>query len=191
MKTQLINKGIVGILTLLLGALMSSYISSHSSSSALVQTHAAEPSPYVRSVFDKMAIVAEVIDGDTLRLNTGEKVRLIGMDTPEIHHPKKPVQCFGEEAKNITKNLVEGKSVRLEKDVSNKDKYGRLLRFVYVENSAKTNLASGEIFLNEYLLKEGYARILTVPPDVSMVELFRTLQNQAMHNKKGLWKACK
>lgn len=136
-------------------------------------------SPFVR--------VTEVIDGDTFKIDSGEKVRLVGVDTPELHHPKKPVQCFGKEAMAKTKKLIEGKTVRLEKDVSETDMYGRLLRLVYLSNDSNQPV----LFLNNYLVEEGFARIATFPPDVKFAELFRQSQQEAMKNNKGLWKDCK
>src|SRR4030042_6833798 len=76
--------------------------------------------------------VKRVIDGDTLLLTNGERVRLIGVDTPETKHPKKPVERFGKEAYLFTKEMVEGKEVRLEFDQQRKDRYGRLLAYVYL-----------------------------------------------------------
>jgi micrococcal nuclease len=137
------------------------------------------------------AKVIEVIDGDTFKIATGEKVRLVGIDTPELHHPKKPVQCYGKEAMEMTKKLIQGKTVRLEKDISETDTYGRLLRYVYLsEPVLRFFKKNSEIFLNAYLVQEGYARLETFPPDVSNAKLFSTLQHEAIVNRKGLWKLC-
>ena len=87
-----------------------------------------------------------VIDGDTIVLESGEKVRLIGVDTPELHHPKKPVQYYAKEAKEFTKSLVEGKDVRLKYDWQRKDKYGRTLAYVYLKDRT---------FLNIEIIKQG------------------------------------
>ncbi|MCX6090319.1 MAG: thermonuclease family protein [Candidatus Atribacteria bacterium] len=75
-------------------------------------------------------VVVRVVDGDTVELNTGEKVRYIGMDTPELHHPKKPVQFLAQEAYQANKKMVEKKRVKLEFDVQQKDQYGRLLAYI-------------------------------------------------------------
>lgn len=128
----------------------------------------------------QLAKVKRVIDGDTIELETGQKVRYIGMNTPEIHNPKTPIRCFGIEAKNKNQELVEGKTVKLEKDISETDRYGRLLRYVYVDN----------IFVNDYLVKEGYAIIDTFPPDVKYVDFFLKSQQKAREQNKGLWKTC-
>lgn len=123
------------------------------------------------------AKVARVVDGDTIRLETGEVVRYAGIDTPETVHPSKPVQCYGKEASDKNRELVEGKEVKLEKDVSETDKYGRLLRYIWLE----------DILVNEYLVIEGYAHSSTYPPDVKYQDRFIQAERQARDEKKGLW----
>lgn len=125
-------------------------------------------------------LVAKVVDGDTISLSSGEVIRYIGIDTPETKHPSLPVQCFGTEASTKNKELVEGKAVRLEKDISETDRYGRLLRYVW----------AGDIFVNEYLVRQGYAQISTYPPDVKYQDLFLQAQKEARDNKRGLWASC-
>lgn len=126
--------------------------------------------------------VVSVTDGDTFEINyngTKEKVRLIGVDTPESVHPNsKKNNEYGKQASNYTKSLLEGKIVKLEFDVSPRDKYGRLLAYVYLKN--------GEM-LNEKLLKEGYAQVATYPPNVKYVEKFKAIQKEARENEVGFW----
>lgn len=124
--------------------------------------------------------VTKVIDGDTIKLENGEAVRYIGIDTPETVHPSKPVQCFGKEASDKNKELVEGKLVKLEKDITDRDKYGRLLQYVWV----------GDLFVNDYLLREGYAYVYTYPPDIKYFEQFVQAQKEARENNRGLWAGC-
>lgn len=131
--------------------------------------------------------VVRVIDGDTIELENKQKVRYIGIDSPELHDPRKPVQCFAREALEKNKGLVEGKDIRLEKDVSETDRYGRLLRYVYLPGDASP---SGE-FINGVLVREGYAHAVTFPPDVKFTDLFRVLENEARRENRGLWKDCK
>ncbi len=133
------------------------------------------------------AVISKVVDGDTVKLESGETVRYIGIDTPETKHPNKPVQCFGKEASNKNTELVEGKEVLLEKDISDTDRYGRLLRYVYLPNPEATDEA---IFVNEYLIEQGYAQLLTYPPDVKYDKLLRDAEIQARKEQKGLWSAC-
>ncbi len=133
------------------------------------------------------ATVSRVIDGDTIELETGEKVRYIGVDTPETKHPSKPVQCFGREAAQKNKELVEGKEILLEKDVSETDRYGRLLRYIYLPNPEATDEA---IFVNELLIEQGYGQVITYPPDVKYHPLLLQAQQQAQTEEKGLWGSC-
>ena len=121
--------------------------------------------------------IARVVDGDTVVTITGERIRYIGIDTPETVHPYKAVEFYGKEASNKNKSLVEGKTVELEKDVSNKDKYGRTLAYIWLGNE----------MINAKLVAEGYAYAYTYPPDVKHSEYFVALQRLAQQNKLGLW----
>lgn len=122
-------------------------------------------------------LVTRVIDGDTIETERGDKVRYIGIDTPETVDPRRPVQFFGKEAAEKNRQLVEGKMVGLEKDISETDKYGRLLRYVWI----------GEIMVNLVLVKEGYARVSTYPPDVKYQALFIEAEKEAREKGLGLW----
>lgn len=124
--------------------------------------------------------VVRVVDGDTIEIEDGQTVRYIGIDTPETVHPQKAVECFGREASNKNKELVEGKFVQMEKDVSEVDKYGRLLRYIYVD----------DIFINELLVKEGFAHASSYPPDVKYQDLINNAQSEAQSQNKGLWAGC-
>jgi len=126
--------------------------------------------------FDGIEIkCTRVIDGDTIEIEdetgTKYKVRYIGIDTPETSEDYEDI------ATEKNKELVEGKIIRLEKDVSETDKYGRILAYVYV----------GDIFVNAYLVQEGYAQVSTYPPDVKYADYFLELQQEARDNGKGLW----
>ena len=128
------------------------------------------------------AQVVRVIDGDTIEVNFAGKpykVRYIGIDTPETVHPTKGEEPYGKEACAKNKELVEGKIVRLEKDVSETDKYGRLLRYVWV----------GDLLINAELVRLGYAQVATYPPDVKYQDLFLQLQREAREAGRGLWAA--
>ncbi|OGM10730.1 hypothetical protein A2Z22_00045 [Candidatus Woesebacteria bacterium RBG_16_34_12] len=122
-----------------------------------------------------------VVDGDTIVVEIDgkhEKVRLIGVDTPETVHPSKPVEYFGKEASKFTKSMVEGKRVRLEYDWQRRDKYGRLLAYVYIEDGT---------FLNAEIIKQGYGFAYTRFP-FKYLEEFRQYERDARNNSKGLWK---
>jgi len=122
--------------------------------------------------------VIRVIDGDTLLLLNGEKVRLIGVDTPETKHPQQPVQYFGIEAYKFTKQMAEGKVVKLEYDWQRRDRYRRLLAYVYLMDGT---------FLNAEIIKQGYGFAYTRYPFKYMGE-FRLYQREAREKKRGLWK---
>lgn len=129
---------------------------------------------------EKTFLVTRIIDGDTIEIEGGQKVRYIGIDTPETVDPRKPVQCFGKEASAKNKELVEGKKVRLEKDITDTDKYGRLLRYVYI----------GDIFVNLELVKQGYASSYSYPPDIKFQNVFLQAQQEAQAKNLGFWSAC-
>jgi micrococcal nuclease len=126
------------------------------------------------------ALVVRVVDGDTIDvLIGGEQLRLryIGVDTPETVDPRRPVGCFGKEASARNSELVEGKTVGLEKDVSETDRFGRLLRYVWLEGR----------MVNARLVEEGYAFAATYPPDLRYTQLLNDLETQAHFAKRGLW----
>lgn len=135
------------------------------------------------------AAVVEVIDGDTIhvRLPDGreEKVRFIGVNSPESLGKVEP---YGKEAAAYTKKRLGGRTVYLELDVGERDKYGRLLAYVWLErpqDSSESEVRSK--MFNAELLLNGYAQVMTVPPNVKYAELFSTLQKEAREERKGLW----
>lgn len=140
--------------------------------------------------------VVRIIDGDTFvaRLNgKDESVRLIGIDTPELNER----QPYAEEAKEKSAELLMGGWVRLELDVRERDKYGRILAYVYVPMDSTLRLHSGqagspqggdgELFVNLELVRQGYAQVLTIPPDVAHADDFREAQKLAQEENLGLW----
>jgi micrococcal nuclease len=137
-------------------------------------------------------LVTRAVDGDTLVLENGQRVRLIGIDTPELHDSDKlyrdssrtgqdieTIKALGRRAWEFTKNLVEGKRVRLEFDVEKYDRYGRLLAYVYLKDGT---------FLNAKIAEEGYASLMTIAPNVKYADLFLKLSQDARNNRSGLWK---
>ncbi len=122
--------------------------------------------------------VKRVIDGDTLLLFNGERVRLIGVDTPETKHPQKPVEYFGKEAYLFTKQMVDGKEARFEFDRQKRDRYGRLLAYVYLLDGT---------FLNAEIIKQGYGFAYTRFPFKHMEE-FRRYEREARESRRGLWR---
>jgi len=125
--------------------------------------------------------VVRIVDGDTIVVSyngTDEKVRLIGVDTPEsVHADKRKNTEEGVKISHYTKSKLTGKMVSLELDVQQRDKYGRILAYVYLD---------GEMY-NKHLLEIGFAKVATYPPNVKYVEEFEALQKEARKNKVGLW----
>lgn len=129
----------------------------------------------------KLYTVKKVVDGDTIVVDfngTDEKVRLIGVDTPEsVHKDKSKNVKEGKIASNYTKAKLENKQVELEFDIQQKDKYGRLLAYVYIDGN----------MVNKMLLEDGMAKLATYPPNVKYVEEFKKIQAQARQKNVGFW----
>ncbi|MBI1834045.1 MAG: thermonuclease family protein [Candidatus Andersenbacteria bacterium] len=143
-----------------------------------VSTPTPTPAPTkVAGAQDEFAVVERVVDGDTVVLVGGRRVRYIGIDTPESVQVGTPVECLGKEASEKNKTLVEGKRVRLEKDVSETDRLGRLLRYIYVD----------DVFINDVLVREGFARASKYPPDVAYQVQLDTAEEFARQMKWGIW----
>jgi micrococcal nuclease len=129
------------------------------------------------------AYVTRVIDGDTIEVSIAghdDEVRYIGIDTPETVKPGTPIQCFGPQASAFNHRLVEGRGVRLVFDNERRDVYDRLLAYVFV----------GQRFVNARLVRLGYARTLTIPPNDTHAGLFHRLARAAGLAGRGLWAAC-
>lgn len=134
-------------------------------------------------VKDQKYKVIKVIDGDTLEISIDNKIytmRMLGIDTPETVDPRKPVQCYGKEASDNTRKLLQGKFIRIEIDQSQRyfDKYNRILAYVYDENHN---------FINEMLIKYGYAREYTYDRKYKYQSLFRDIEREARVGKIGMW----
>ena len=119
------------------------------------------------------ARVIRVIDGDTVELADGRRVRYIGIDTPEL----RPPEPLAREATEYNRRLVEGRMVRLERDVSDTDRYGRLLRYVWVDG----------ILVNAELVREGYAEAREYPPDTRYAPCLEALEEEARRFGRGIW----
>jgi micrococcal nuclease len=125
--------------------------------------------------------VVRVVDGDTIHVKIGariEKVRYIGVNTPELHHPTRGEEPGGRAALELNRQLTAGKRARLELDVQQRDRYGRLLAYIWV----------GDVMVNAELVRRGYAQVMTVPPNVRYQELFLKLQRDARQAGRGLWR---
>jgi micrococcal nuclease len=148
--------------------------------------------PFGKSYNYADILVVRAVDGDTLQLESGERVRLIGIDTPEMHESDKlyrdsqrtkqdikTIKELGRRAYAFTRDLVEGKRVSLEFDVEKHDKYGRILAYVYLKDGA---------FVNAEIVKQGYASLMSIPPNVKYADDFLKLYREARENNRGLWK---
>lgn len=127
--------------------------------------------------------VVEVVDGDTIEVEIGgevEDVRYIGIDTPESVTPGQPVECFGVDASRENRRLVGGETVRLVFDAERRDRYGRLLAYVYL----------GERLVNAELIRGGFATTLTIAPNDSLAPRLRRLEQEAGNAGRGLWGSC-
>jgi micrococcal nuclease len=137
-------------------------------------------------------LVTRVVDGDTLLLESGERVRLIGIDTPEIHESDKlyrdsrrtgmdikTIREMGRRSYEFVRGLAEGNRVRLEFDAERQDRYKRLLAYVYLKDGT---------FLNGEIIRQGYASLMTFPPNVKYVDMFLKFYQEARENKRGLWR---
>jgi micrococcal nuclease len=125
--------------------------------------------------------VVRIVDGDTIHVRLGdrvEKVRYIGVNTPEVHHPRKREEPGGRAAAAVNRELVGGRHVRLELDVQSRDRYGRLLAYVWVDQT----------MVNAELVRRGFAQVMTVPPNVRHQSLFLKLQREAREAGRGLWR---
>ncbi len=120
---------------------------------------------------DDSAFVTHIVDGDTFDIATGERVRMIGIDTPERG------KYFYKESSDYLAELIDGKEVILVKDVSEVDRYGRILRHVYYDDG----------WINKQMIEDGFAKFVTFPPDVMHVDVFSEAQESAREQKRGLW----
>lgn len=144
---------------------------------------AAEPQQPLDPRRGPNALVSRVVDGDTIDVvlrGRSERVRLIGIDTPESVDPRQPVQCFALEASAFAARHLEGRTVELEFDVERRDRYGRLLAYVWL----------GDELFNLTLVRRGYAQVYTFPPNVRYVERLLAAQRNARAESAGLWGAC-
>jgi len=178
---RLIKKQTIYVLALIFVILQLFFNRNQLPKISLIPTNTPTPTVTVVPSEKQLVKVLYVIDGDTIVIEGNKKVRYIGINTLELKDPRKPVGCFAQEAADENKKLVEGKEVFIQKDVSEVDKYKRLLRYVWV----------GDTFVNDYLVRQGFAQVSTFPPDVKYYQQFLEAQTEAKENNRGLWSSCK
>lgn len=151
-----------------------------------------ETVPMQSSSFVK-ATVTRVVDGDTMDVRyedgSNQRIRFIGVNTPETKHPTKGVEFYGQEASEYTKNSLSNKEVYLQKDVSDTDQYGRGLRYIWLEvpsDESNEQEIRSKMF-NAILVLNGYANVMTYPPDVKYADYFKAFQAEAKASNTGLW----
>lgn len=163
---------------------LKSYVDKYNNSTPKSQPVATPTQTQVKGVSEGFYPVVHVVDGDTLDVEIDgkkERIRLIGIDTPEVVDPRKPVQCFGREASNKAKEILTDRLVKLEGDPtqSDRDKYGRLLRYIYLEDGT---------FFNKFMIVEGFAHEYTYHSNpYKYQEEFIQAERQAREQNKGLW----
>lgn len=181
--TYLTKKRLRKIFFTILFALIIAFLEQHGYID--LKTAAKESAETVQNLTPGMYQIAKFDDGDTIQVvmdGHNETVRFIGVDTPETHDPRKPVQCYGKEASNFTEQLIGQNKVRLEADPlnSNRDRYDRLLRYVYLPDGT---------LLNQKLVESGYG-FVTYGFPFEKKSLFAELEKQAASEGRGLWGAC-
>lgn len=139
----------------------------------------------------QQAAVRRVIDGDTIEVAGGRRIRYIGINAPEVRRRvngvwEKDPEPFGEAATAANRRLVGGRTVRLEYDMELYDRFGRTLAYVYAA-AGRGEAAKTEIFVNEALVREGFAQPMTIPPNVKYAERFRAAAEEARRSGRGLW----
>lgn len=149
-------------------------------------TSDASPTTYVPAAVEANATVEYVVDGDTIDAiidGREERVRLIGIDTPETKRQDTPIECYGPEATAFTESLLPvGTPIRIERDTVNRDDFGRLLGYVY--------RAEDGVFVNYETIRQGFATPLSIEPNTTYVDLFVDAARSAEADDVGLWSAC-
>ena len=144
------------------------------------------------AIGDGLAVVTHVVDGDTIDVEIGgrtERVRLIGIDTPETKKPNTPIECWGPEASAFTASLLpEGTEVRIERDIVGRDDYGRLLGYVHLVEAA--GIDGMGTFVNMQIIEQGFARPLTIEPNSTFARDFAAAAGRAERADLGMWGAC-
>lgn len=179
-----LNKRLKQIIVVIIFVLLSLFGSSQFLNNGSYESQSGYTQDFVNELKSNALTVSRVIDGDTIEvLENGEpiKFRLIGIDTPETVHPEKPVECFGEEAKAEMQRLLEGEEIYFNYDnaIGQSDRYGRTLVYVW--------RVSDDLFINQYMLSEGFANFYENTPPIHFDTDFRESENQARAEGRGLW----
>jgi len=181
---KLTKRKIIYIFVIVLAVLQLFFNRNQPPKISLIPTVTPTPTVTITLSEKQLVKVIRVVDGDTIEIENGQKIRYIGINAPEFFHDtngrKTGEECYAKESYEENKKLVEGKKITLVKDVSDKDKYGRLLRYVYVD----------DLFINDYLIKNGFAKNMAIKPDLLYYQQFKIEEKKARENKHGLWNNC-
>jgi micrococcal nuclease len=181
LKEKITRIQLLGIISVIIGVVLVSLTNNTMSKPSESQNQSSIPETVsTPTVIRESVVITHVLDGDTIETAGGKRVRLIGIDTPELNTDIDSSQCFASESAKITQQLLENQTVELEKDNEDIDKYGRLLRYVY----------SDGVFINEFLLRQGYGRTMSIPPNIKYAKEFEAAEKEAREDRRGLWKNC-
>lgn len=131
--------------------------------------------------------VDRVVDGDTIVLKDGRKVRYLNIDTPETVKENTPIRCYGKEASSFNRDVVSGKNILMVGDKEKQDKYGRELRFIFLQG---TDTTKKELSINAIMVRKGFARASIIKPNDTFAQIFRDLEATARDQKLGVWGSC-
>lgn len=173
------NYKIIGLLIMIILGLTSCTTQVSNMSNDTMINEIYENYPELQDHAYTLETVKRVVDGDTFETIEGSRVRLIGANTPETVKPNSPVEFYGKEASRYSKDRLDGKRIYMFEDAGDVDRYGRKLRYVFLENDPH--------MVNEMLITEGYANVMTVPPNVMYADKFVKAERQARSTKSGLW----
>jgi len=178
---------ILGLITIIVILIGSSPVVQDDLSDLLGLTGNYSKTQKVLGADSEIAKVARVIDGDTIELSDGRRIRYLNADTPETKKPSTPIQCFGPEASKYNKDLVEGKTVQLIADKRKQDRYGRDLRFIFLDGVDSTKIENS---VNAKLVRSGFARTIIIKPNNTYEKVFREWEYEAKEQKIGIWNSC-
>jgi micrococcal nuclease len=132
--------------------------------------------------------VRRIVDGDTVELSNGQKIRMLNIDTPETVKANTPIKCYGKEATDFTKKLLQDKMVQLTVDREANDQYGRGLRFIFLDGVDTSNIENS---VNAEMVKSGFAKMVVYKPNNTFAKEFQSYENEAKSKNLGVWGNCK
>ena len=192
-KRQIWTYAAVGVAIIILGALLFGAFSWGNSLQSFLERQSVAEAPRDTSKkplrgSSEVVTISRVVDGDTIELDDGRKVRYLNMDTPESVKPNTPEQCYAKKASKINQNLITNRTVTLVYDKQPYDRYDRLLALIFTEEADKNDVSKS---VNAELVRQGAARAMIIKPNNTHEKYFYQLQTEAQSAKLGLWGECK